>query len=370
VCFSFRQNELAELDQWYDGLERFRFRTYWGAGGMGKTRLFLEECERVKKKGWSAGFLCRDLVDKSLPWNESPYTFAGKTLGEHADRWREALVDNRPLLLVIDYAEQRPETVLWLLRWLREPNSGRARCRVVLLARATGEWFAKLRRDRDLQADFDRGLASHHRLDPMAFTHKDRLESYRLACRDLARKLKGEDEARRFSTNLPKRFHIPNLANPCFDRVLRIHFAALAAVEDRSEETQVDVFDYVLNRERRFWAEGLARRGLAQERVDVLLRAVEMTEAYVTVSAYSAPADCGSAERLLARLEWTRDLPPAERTHVSELLHDAYGGERWFGPLEPDPVGTHLVSSALGDTRFENAVKSAAIEDVRGGVAP
>ena len=104
---------------------------------MGKTRLAIELCKRMRGAGWRVGF-----VPKSLG----------------VDRLVTLLQSDEPVLAVIDYAESRGQ-----LRELleeaaaRRGEKGTKKLRVVLLARNADEWWADLRRSdgavKDLLSD-------------------------------------------------------------------------------------------------------------------------------------------------------------------------------------------------------------------------
>jgi len=57
VPFLYRIRELAELKKWCNAKPWFGLRLYTGAGGMGKTRLALELCEKLVEEHWRAGIL-------------------------------------------------------------------------------------------------------------------------------------------------------------------------------------------------------------------------------------------------------------------------------------------------------------------------
>ncbi|MFN7769343.1 MAG: hypothetical protein ACK5UC_19255, partial [Planctomycetaceae bacterium] len=59
-----RRQELDVLEQWTHESRRLSVRLFTGPGGSGKTRLFVEWCKRLRKKGWDAGLLPNSLIDK------------------------------------------------------------------------------------------------------------------------------------------------------------------------------------------------------------------------------------------------------------------------------------------------------------------
>lgn len=90
---------------------------------MGKTRLFLHLCERLKTSGWRAGFL------------------RAEAAGASQELWPALIRQTQPLLLIVDYAETRRGELVSLLRASGQAES--ARVRIILLARAAGDWWKR-----------------------------------------------------------------------------------------------------------------------------------------------------------------------------------------------------------------------------------
>ncbi|MEU5695846.1 hypothetical protein [Actinosynnema sp. NPDC020468] len=129
-------------------------RLYTAGGGMGKTRLLIELCRRLRAGGWRAGFLRPDAV---------PVT--GEVV-EHLAR------DVEGALIVVDYAETRQREVGRLVDAALAAGS---RVRVVLLARAAADWWYQLRQLPDAVGDFLAGPAvTTHAVPPLATEATDR----------------------------------------------------------------------------------------------------------------------------------------------------------------------------------------------------
>lgn len=92
--------------------------------GAGKTRLALELCRSMRAEGWHTGFL--------------------------GSRDRPPLVGalRRPTLVILDYAEALPRLRELLAALARAGTSDGPSLRVVLLARALGEWWTTLGEER------------------------------------------------------------------------------------------------------------------------------------------------------------------------------------------------------------------------------
>jgi len=161
VPFHGRDRETGDLQAWCDDAAAVGIWLYTGARGMGKSRLLIEQCDRLVRQGWRAGCLERD-ADKSDPRLWSLLLRPGK------------------LFVVIDYAETRRDAVVALLRMV---GAATPECiRVVLLARSVGDWWDDLRAEGQGVGDLLMGPKTHwSSLGPLALSPEDRLASYRMA---------------------------------------------------------------------------------------------------------------------------------------------------------------------------------------------
>ena len=143
VPFLDRAEALTRLEKWARSEERFAIHVLGGDGGSGKTRLGVELCRRLTTQNthsrgaevWQAGFL------QNI---------------EHSDSTSSS-DDASSLLLVVDYAEARPDVVTEVinvaLRAAEDPE--RKRVRIVFLVRrpsplsstrqGSNEWIDVLR---------------------------------------------------------------------------------------------------------------------------------------------------------------------------------------------------------------------------------
>ena len=122
VGFAGRQQELAELTSWCGSARRSAVQLLTGAGGVGKTRLALRLAEEMTRQDWE----CR-LVN----------------VGHEVQvvRAARAVFSSCRLLLVVDYAETRED----LDALLEDVAADLGGARVLLVARAAGEWWYELK---------------------------------------------------------------------------------------------------------------------------------------------------------------------------------------------------------------------------------
>jgi tetratricopeptide (TPR) repeat protein len=308
-----RAKLLAELRAWADDAAPARARLLHGAGGMGKTRLFIHWCAQLRNEGWRAGFLRKEAS---------------------RERFAALVADGRPTLVAVDYAELRQGLtgLLQLVAARLDPGGG-GRLRMVLLAREIGDWWTALRTsDAEVQ-----GLLDDHAplaLGALAHGREEREEAFAEALKRFAA-VDGKEVARGASPSLPP------LEDELYDRVLYIHMAALRALEGvvvRAERLLGDMLDH----EERFWLTQLS----AEERSAARGRKFKEQVARVVVALTLLG---GARERAQLRGVMRRVLG-AEDEGLELLLRDLYPGgrgERYVNGLEPDLLGEALVHRTL-----------------------
>ncbi|WP_157436979.1 ATP-binding protein [Actinoplanes subtropicus] len=128
VRFIGREQELAELTGWRESGAAMAVRLVHGGAGQGKTRLAHRFAELAHAAGWITvrARHSRDAVVQPVA------VAAGN-----------ALVEVKPLLVLVDYAERWPLSDLLALLLDRRLHAGRA-LRVLLLARPLGAWWDAL----------------------------------------------------------------------------------------------------------------------------------------------------------------------------------------------------------------------------------
>jgi TPR repeat protein len=330
VPFRGREHELAELGDWCDSEDHAATWLMVGPGGQGKTRLGRELCQRRRRLGWTAGFV----ADKA----------PARAVAQLADT-------SSPVLLVVDYAETRTKQLRALLQQAWDRDGG-APIRLLLLARSAGDWWERLRR----------------RLrDPLAPTYPTELAqledsaagrdaAYRQALGAFAQRLaEAEPEAGWSDIAQRRGGHQgqggrPELQDPGVGSVLTLHMTALTALL-QAGPARVSVSptdtpeDLLLDHEQQYWEDSAAARVLPYHQATLrgavaaatLLGAVNEDEAVAT----------------LRRVPGLRDRSEDERRAVAIWLHDLYpvSGGRYWGSLQPDRLGEHLVARVAAEDR-------------------
>jgi hypothetical protein len=120
VKFTGRYIELAALRSWCASADARSVRTIIGVGGVGKTRLALEMASE---------------------WESSGGSWRRVDAGQEAQAVGAArMLTSGPILLIVDYAETRTGLEAMLRAVIRDPGP----IRVLLVARALGEWWDRL----------------------------------------------------------------------------------------------------------------------------------------------------------------------------------------------------------------------------------
>jgi nucleoside phosphorylase len=326
VPFHGRTAELAELSAWSEQDAPFALRLVTGPGGMGKTRLLIEACRRLRAAGWRSGFLPARSPD------------AGDR-----DRW--AHVAQERSFVVIDYAETRNGEIEALLRGL---DLGRlaGKVRIVLLARSAGEWWEGLGRAGGGVGDVLSGpSASRVRLLPAVEGIEERRQVFERACQHFQAILGGGG---------PPPLPAAGLAASLYERVLLLNMSALAAMEGVEVDGERGLLDWMLRRERGFWSQLAAARGLDSG----LGHGIGFAMAAITLN--GGIPDLQTGRRMLEQLPVFAREPQRVLDATLRLLREAYPGDPaadgiWVEPLLPDLLGEHLVGE-LGDDENSEAV--------------
>jgi hypothetical protein len=291
-------------------------------GGVGKTRLGVELCHRLRElrttdgsPPWVAGFLVPD----EFPVNGSP--------------WDSMDLQELQLLIVIDYAGS-PEKLPILKRLLPQLASVRARRMRLLLIDRQDHWLSELRLDQDCSEligspEFRRAFSAPDFTTDLDPAHRQRMfESAADAFRarlDPDASVRGEDD----------------LSDPVFERVLLIHMLALLAIETHT--TKLDepgLLEAVIDRERRQWV-----KALASDKLDAaLLPVVERV-----LWKFNVAGGCKTlqhAKKVASRIRTFNDLPNHIQERILSMLHTHYGDRTSFvAILQPDLLREYFIAS-------------------------
>lgn len=311
-----REDFLAKMRNWASRPNDLSMRLLYGPGGMGKTRIALELARQLRQCGWLSIWL------------------SSKPPEDWVESWKHILLTRRekPLLLVIDYADARLAEVLavlsQVLEWLRASENP-ASLRLLLLARSES-LLGSLLQHPNCSQELTAWLSVSNAIESCALPpwSKDgtaRLASYRLALVDYA-------SAMGHAT--PPNAYVPCLQNLEFERPLYLHLAALAALEGQRPHGTDALLRDQLRREWCYW------RGIHGDRVadyndwsDAL--------AYVILC---QGADIDQLRRALETLEV--DAPA-----LAAALQLSYPSADRIAALEPDLIADALLRERLAERR-------------------
>lgn len=323
VPFAGRATELEQLTEWCLQDKRVAVALVTGPGGQGKTRLARQLRHRLSGQGWAAGFLRDDV---------------------HPGGVREMTERGPSCLLILDYAETRARQVAAI----GSAVAGAARnpVRILLLARAAGDWWTKLYDDTDddqLAALLDN--AAMIELGPVSHTTADRVASFESAYREFAARL----GAVHGPVTPP-----PDLDDNRYDLLLTVHMAALAALLDDaaplggagrgdSQSASRDPARRVLAHERRYWKQARAARSLPD-----VISTDALGQIVAAATLFGAP-DTAAALRLLRSLPDFADQSQAVLLECLRWAGVLHPGPNALNPLQPDRLGEDHVAAVLGD---------------------
>lgn len=305
-------------------------RLYVGQGGEGKTRLLLHAARKLlaapDAEAWRAGFLKIDDMQSARP---------------EAVRY---LFEQGNVLIVVDYAETMRAEIGRLIRAATDA-APQGRIRIVLLARAAGDWWQALLEE----PGNVRGVISGTARVPI------QVEPVRAVDADEATLV--ENFAREFAARrgvpAPGPPHLAASDRP--RSMLELQAAALLAALGSDVPARIELLEDLVAEECRYWRSllGTARNTSARDRQVKLGRQIM---AVATLLGGIADADItGSLGRIVER---PKGASAEECEEIIEVLTDLYGAPsnasgdtpRVINPLEPDRVGEALVDAALHRT--------------------
>ena len=214
-----REQEIDDLNVWCNNKKPTDVRLFVGPGGTGKTRLFIEYCRQFRDKGWYAGF---------LPDQTSP------------EQIETLLNSDKPTLVVLDYAECRPQLFDMLKRIVERHEDKTTPLRFVLLAREVADWWQFL---------LERDESVRHLLmqsEPVFVTPIPLEGPLRQQIWEHAKKAFADFMGK------PSSDRSVDLEDERYGRILYLHIAALAAVEGLPVHAD-SLIDDIVRHECHFW---------------------------------------------------------------------------------------------------------------------
>ncbi|MGF0315096.1 hypothetical protein [Nocardia fluminea] len=328
-----RKNVLETLKNWADTEDAASARLLTAKGGQGKTRLALELVDSLRRSGWVAGFLRHDASEADV---------------------RRLVYGTIPTIVVVDYAEGRSSQLEIVADVARISNS---RCRILMLARAAGDWFTAPRSEllRWLFEDCPTlGLPELAEDDDV-----DAAVEWVAVCRGFASRLNeivGYEHVDWLNVAEASWPSVPEVSRD--GTVLGKHEAALAALLRLgvpNESIEGNDRDVLLAHEKKYW------NTLAQARSLEFRSQRTATQIVASATLWGAkkPID---AQRVVARTEGSSDMRRDDQYAVADWVAELYpGSSEYWGSLEPDRLAEQLVAGQLlDDPAFFEAAASVA----------
>ena len=339
VPFLDRSGTLARLETWARSKTPFAIHVLGGDGGSGKTRLGVE--------------LCRSLTAASTPGRGTETWKAGflKKINQLEDI--VSSTDTSSLLLVVDYAESRPDMVEEILDAAHRAAMEHERKRVRLIF--------LVRRPSPLPATRQGGNKWVDALRPQDYHNEglnrllDGTSTIVLNDEELSNTERRELFAQAYASFVespdlnPSDDLLGQLNNPMYAQPLLVTIYALLNARSlpgtQCSCSPDKLFEEVLHHEEKYWKEHWPtaapfNRELARQAVSAATLADIQDEDDATSLIALLPA---------SSVENTKDLPQWLRHCYPPPIKDDGSSAMWCGHLEPDRIGEHLVASAADD---------------------
>lgn len=328
VPFYGRSALIEEIEQWCSEPDLGVFLIH-GEGGSGKTRLAVEVTKRVAKNNVAAIWLARQSRTEGL---------------------RRA---NRPLLIVVDYADTRVVQLLELLHTAAHRSHGSS-WKLLLLARSARSWWEMAKEASSLSerllADVPVRLAAP--LEPDA---EERLISYRTAVHAFSDVLTISEPTACDWSAAAASLATPDLSATSFSNALTLHMAALVDLLDAGQaierlnadetlrEAACDIEERLLGHERRYWELTASSHG------QVSILTPETRRKTMLASTLLGSPSRQEVDSFLIKVPGLGD-DYDRRLSVASWLADTYQSttdEKAWGQLLPDRLAEHYAGSEV-----------------------
>ncbi|MEM9454532.1 MAG: tetratricopeptide repeat protein [Myxococcota bacterium] len=314
-----REEALSLLQDFADDPREAGVQVIVGPAGVGKTRLMLEWCRRMRDRGWLAGFLSRGLGRRG------------------SDELMPLVRGKSRRFVVVDYSETVPELTTSLLEAMFSRPLGGPRMRVVLLARGGGPWLERLRDELGGRA------LPVHALGELYSSEEAQERGF-----EAARAKFGSGTEPNSGSSDTLRLETASHDDEVAERALYVHMRALLAARGEKatqELTAQQVLERVLGYERSFWQRWLAQCAKIKMTKRLEQGAEQMAAAVVL---------CGSTEIFAQSVGLFRNAAPelseSELRAVTDCFSELYPrtpvGEG-IAPIEPDLLGDTLVATVI-----------------------
>ncbi|MFF4122128.1 tetratricopeptide repeat protein [Microbispora rosea] len=311
VKFRGRSGFLADFVAWCTA-GGVGIRLLTGPGGQGKSRFAGELIDRLSDQGWMSGWI---LADADL---------------DSASKYIRRIETST--ILVLDYAETRPEKVDKLIRLIAERKHSNSALKLLLISRSAGDWWEQIVANRAGIGTIP--AIEVAQLPPLEETIEGRQAAYIDACRDLGRRL---------GVHVPNDLQIPNLRDSRYGSPLMLQMEALAhLLEPALASSGGSPEEIIVAHEEPYWM-AVARASGVNVHRRVLRRAV------VAATLCSAINE-DEAFYFLSRIPGFRDQSEDIKLKGAIWLHDLYALDMdgfFWGPLQPDRLGEYLIARAL-----------------------
>ncbi|MBA0053753.1 hypothetical protein E0L36_23685 [Streptomyces sp. AJS327] len=314
VPFIGREDTIKQLAGWCLEPASLSAWLITGPGGQGKTRLARRLCEEMETEGWVTGLVA----------NQADVAAHLSTLTRTTS----------PVLLVLDYIETGPNQAQQIIDWLAEHPPFHP-VRLLLLARASGEWFAHLHAA-------SAAIPGVLRFDPLTLpglveTPAGREHLWQRAVAAFSEGLQNLGYEVLESRRKPL-----DSSRATAGQALALHASALTSLLPE-EAPRVSPEEVLLSHERRYWNRIAESRNLGLGHVrQVAMMAAQLcgptprAEALQILAALPGLGGDGAEESRRALAEWVGDLYPPRPA-----------GSSLWGSLQPDPLAECYIATAV-----------------------